>query len=117
MTEDRLTRLRNLNGQLRELLTSAQDIVNTIGDNAPDAEPGQAWPPELIPQRFVVRSKFKSLKETPGDIALGVKFPDGSAAVRWLGPQFGESWGSIEDMQAQFKRDALETVWIDKPRA
>ena len=117
MTEDRLTRLKNLNGQLRELLTSAQDIVDTIGDNAPDAEPGQAWPPELIPQRFVVRAKFEAPGKACGDMGLGVKFPGGFTTVRWLRPGESESWDRIEDMRNQFEVDGLQTVWIDKPRA
>jgi len=111
---------QNLTGQLRDLLTSAQDIAARLADTTsePDSEPAPAaWPPELIPQRFVIRSRFHGPGEPVGDIGLGVKFPDGSAAVRWLKPRYGESWQRIEDMQAQFKRDSLETVWIDKPYA
>ena len=107
----------NLTAQLRDLLASAQDITARLAETRPESEIEPAWPPDIIPQRFVIRSKFKDLKEASGDIGLGVKFPDGSAAVRWLGPRYGESWQNIEDMQAQFKRDSLETVWIDRPLA
>lgn len=113
MTDDRQ---RNLTGQLRELLTSAQDIIGRLGDGA-TPEPEPAWPADCIPQRFVVRSKFKAPGNRCGEVALGVKFPDGSAVVRWLGPGFGESFSRIEDMQHQFKRDGLETIWIDRPIA
>jgi hypothetical protein len=110
-------RKQNLTGQLRELLTSAQDIINQLGDPEPEPEIKPAWPPALIPQRFVVRTKFEHPGKESGDIGLGVKFPDRSCVVRWLGPRHTETWTDVKAMQDQFRVDGQQTVWIDQPHA
>jgi len=71
-----------------------------------------------LPRRFhLQRHHDVSGVSGTGTVAVGVRWPDGTASVRWLGPRPSiVFWDSMADAEAVHGHGgATEIVWDDEP--
>ncbi len=100
--------------RVEEVVAGLRDAARTPVSTTPSAA---AWP--TLPRRFhLMRHRDVSGISGTGVVALGVRWPDGTASVRWLGDRpsivFWDRGGMADAEHVHGHAGATEVVWDDE---